>query len=234
MCIARKTKKSTQNRLKKCEELFAERLLQWYKLKKRVFTWRKRILAPYQVLVLEIMLQRTPAERVNELFHRFLKKYPDAHAILRASDENLESDIHTLGLQRRRRILLKNLAVCLVERYNGRVPINEKELLQLPGVGKYVANAVLCYSHGKSVPLIDTNAARVLGRVFGLLVSSDPSSDEHLWTFTQRMLPQMRVREFNWALIDLGALICRPKTPVCNECPMFDRCLYAISKRRLG
>jgi len=216
--------------LEKRKELFVKRLLLWYKSNKRDFDWRKRFLTPYEVLILEIMLQRTPADRVNKLFDRFLKKYPNPYVLLTSSNEELERNIQTLGLQKRRKMLLKNLANYLVKKYNGQPPITEEELLQLPGVGKYVANAVLCYSHGKTVPLIDTNAARVLGRVFGFRVSRNPSTDRNLWVFTENILPTKSVREFNWALIDLGAVICKPKSPLCDNCPISGLCLYALSR----
>jgi len=216
--------------LEKRKELFVKRLLLWYKSNKRDFDWRKRFLTPYEVLILEIMLQRTPADRVNKLFDRFLKKYPNPYVLLTSSNEELERNIQTLGLQKRRKMLLKNLANYLVKKYNGQPPITEEELLQLPGVGKYVANAVLCYSHGKTVPLIDTNAARVLGRVFGFRVSRNPSTDRNLWVFTENILPTKSVREFNWALIDLGAAICKPKSPLCDNCPISGLCLYALSR----
>jgi A/G-specific adenine glycosylase len=185
-------------------------------------------------MILEIMLQRTPAERVNKLFDKFLKKYPNPHVLSSSSDKDLERSIQTLGLQKRRTMLLKNLAEHLIEKFGGYLPSTEEELLQLPGVGRYVANAVLCYSHGKTVPLIDTNAARVLGRVFGFVVTRDPSKDERLWVFAQDILPSKSAREFNWALIDFGALICRPKTPLCDNCPMSDLCLFALSKKTEG
>lgn len=220
--------------LQKSKELFVNRLLRWYKLNKRDFGWRRRFLTPYEVLILEIMLQRTPAERVNKLFDKFLKKYSNPHVLLSSSDKDLERSIQTLGLQKRRRMLLKNLAEYLTEKFDGHLPSTEEGLLQLPGVGRYVANAVLCYSYGKTVPLIDTNAARVLGRVFGFAVTRDPSTDERLWVFAQDILPSKSAREFNWALIDLGALICRPKTPLCDNCPMSDLCLYAVSREGLG
>jgi len=216
---------------KKRQKSFVKRMLQWYESNKRAFSWRTRVLTPYQVLILEIMLQRTPAERVDRLFSKFLNKYPDPYALFKSSDEELELDIQTLGLQKRRRKLLKDLAAHLIEKCDGQVPIKNEELLQLPCVGRYAANAVLCYSHGKSVPLIDTNASRVLGRVFGLRVSSDPSSDKHLWIFAQKILPKKKVREFNWALIDFGALLCKPKNPLCGECPMCDIC---VERSRVG
>lgn len=213
---------------KKTKGLFIERLFTWYESNKRVFSWRRQALTPYQVLILEILLQRTPAERVETILDKFFAKYPNPRALSRASENELKSDIETLGLQNRRVTMLRNLAFYLVEKHGGRVPEAISDLLNIPGVGIYVANAILCFSIGKIVPLIDTNIARVLGRVFGLKVSKDPSSDRHLWAFARRILPKTRIKQFNWALIDLGSLICRPRDPLCHKCPLCDVCTYRV------
>lgn len=214
-------------RLQKRQEAFVEKLLDWYNLNRRPFCWRNQALRPYEVLVLEILLQRTSAERVNEVFPQFIKRYPNPHALYSCFEEHLESDIRTLGLQRRRARMLKNLAEQLVEKWNGTVPERVEELTQLPGVGIYVANAVLCFSHKRAVPLVDTNVARVLARVFRIPASKDPSSDENTWNFAQSMLPEAGVGEYNWALIDFASLICRPRNPLCSGCPVADICLSA-------
>jgi A/G-specific adenine glycosylase len=205
---------------------FVKRLLQWYTLNKRIFSWRKRRLTPYQVLILELMLQRTPAERVERVLDEFLRKFPDPMTLSMASDKELESTIQTLGLQKRRRAMFKKLAEYLVKNYNGNVPMKGDELLQLPGVGIYVANAVLCYCYEEPVPLIDTNVARVLGRVFGLPFRDDPSSEKHLWVFARTILPKRNAKNFNWALIDFGSLVCKPRNPRCFECPMHEICKW--------
>lgn len=203
---------------------FVDRLLQWYALNKRMFSWRRRKLTPYQVLVLELMLQRTPAQRVEGVLDIFLKKFPDPVTLYLASDEELESTIQILGLQKRRRALFKKLAEYLVKKHNGCVPMKSDELRQLPGVGIYVANAVLCYCYGESVPLIDTNAARVLWRIFGLPSRGDPSSERHFWVFAKSILPKRNAKSFNWAIIDFGSLVCKPTNPRCFECPMREIC----------
>ncbi|MCR8488946.1 MAG: hypothetical protein NDP23_05290 [Crenarchaeota archaeon] len=208
---------------------FVNRLFKWYASNGRAFSWRKRNLTPYHVLILEIMLQRTPAQRVEKVFDVFVNKFPNPIALYLASDKELESTIQTLGIQKRRRSLLKNLAEYLVKKYDGRVPVISGELLQLPGVGIYVANAIMCYCYGKPVPLVDTNAARVLARVFGLSSRGDPSSEKHLWIFAEQILPKEDARRFNWAMIDFGSLVCKPKNPRCLECPMKDICRWFLA-----
>jgi A/G-specific adenine glycosylase len=210
---------------------FVDRLLRWYSVHKREFSWRKRELTPYQVLILELMLQRTQAQKVEEVFENFIKKFKDPISLYLSQDSEIESTLRTLGLQKRRRELLKNLAEHLVKKHDGQVPVKLDELLQVPGVGIYVANAILCYCYGKTVPLIDTNAARVLGRIFGLPSRGDPSSEKHFWTFAEHILPKDYSKSFNWALIDFGSLVCRPKNPRCSRCPMCDICTRFLESR---
>lgn len=210
---------------RKRQTFFIEKLLDWYELNGRIFSWRERTLTPYEVLVLEILLQRTPAERVDKIFPKFIKKYPGPRALLKSSKRFLVSDLKTLGLRKRVKNL-KELARQLVKEWKGRVPKDVDKLTKLPGVGIYAANAVLCFSYGKVVPLVDTNVARVLQRVFALPSSGDPNTDKHLWTFVRELLPATKAKEFNWALIDFGAVVCRPKNPLCNECSMLDFCSY--------
>ncbi|MDH5439680.1 MAG: hypothetical protein OEZ48_16835 [Candidatus Bathyarchaeota archaeon] len=207
-------------------EEFVKRLTKWYKMSGRRFSWRERNLTPYEVLVLEILLQRTMAQRVDRLFPEFSRKYPNARVLDSTPKKQLVSDIETLGLEERRAKILKDLARVLVREWNGEVPESVDDLAQLPGVGPYVANAISCFSRQRAVPLVDTNVGRVLHRVFALPVSRNPSSDRHLWTFVKDLVPRMKAKEFNWALIDLGAMVCRPRNPLCDTCPMSSLCIY--------
>jgi A/G-specific adenine glycosylase len=217
--------------LEKQKREFVDRLLRWYSVNKREFSWRKRELTPYQVLILGLMLQRTQAQRVEEVFENFIKKFPDPISLHLSPDSEIESTIQTLGLQKRRKELLKNLAEHLVKKHDGKIPIKLDELLQLPGVGIYVANAISCYCYREAVPLIDTNAVRVLGRIFGLPSRGNPSSEKHFWTFAEHILPKDYSKSFNWALIDFGSLICKPKNPRCSQCPMCDICKWVLECR---
>jgi A/G-specific adenine glycosylase len=207
------------------KHVFIGRTLSWYKLNGRKFSWRQRRLTPYETLVLEIMLRRTTAERVEKIFPVFIKKYPSPRVLYRARECSLSSDLKTLGLKNRVKILRK-LAEEIVRKWAGKIPDKFNDLIQLPGVGIYTANAVLCFSLGKRVPLVDTNVARVLQRVFGL-PSRDPGGNVRLWILARKLLPQKNVMEFNWGLIDLGSMVCRPKNPLCGYCPIHDLCSYA-------
>jgi A/G-specific adenine glycosylase len=145
------------------KELFIGTLLEWHKRNCRDFPWR-RLSDPYKILISEILLQKTRAENVVAVFNRFITKYPNAEKLFTASSSELKSEIEILGLHTQRATKLQKLARILVEIYNGTVPNNKKELLELPGIGIYVANAVLCFAFGYDVPLLDTNIGRIIER----------------------------------------------------------------------
>ena len=228
MTLKRELENTTK--LEKKMKVFVERLLKWYATNKRHFSWRKRHLTPYEVLVLEILLQRTMAERVNEIFPEFIRRYPNPRALHKASERELLSLLKTLGLQKRRIKLLKALAKEMIDEYGKNFPTEIEEIVKLSGVGRYGASAVLCFSYGKPVALVDTNIARVIHRIFAQPVRDDPSSDDSMWRFVQRILPKDRARDFNWGLIDFGAMVCRAKNPLCNQCPMADICAHATGE----
>jgi A/G-specific adenine glycosylase len=174
-------------------------------------------------LIAELLLQRTRADLVEPLYHRFLSTYPDAEALATTEPAQTEELLRPLGfLHRSRR--LPALGRALVERHGGRVPRSKRALVSLPGVGEYVANAVLTIAFGRRMPLLDPNVIRLLARVLGRTSArARPRDDAALWEFVGELLPRRRAREFSLALVDLGALVCRPR-PHCYVCPLRSRC----------
>ena len=209
----------------KNKEFFVKNLLKWYEINGREFFWRKKKLDPFQFVVLEIVLQRTTAKRVNKLFDAFFRKYSTIDRIYQSTDFELEADLQVFGLQRRKREIIKKLAKHLKELHDGRLPLNMEELIEIPGIGSYIANAVSCY-YGKCAPFLDTNSARVLGRFFGMPISRNPSSDRKLYDFAEQLMPHNNALELNWALIDFGALVCTAKKPRHDICVLNSKCRY--------
>jgi A/G-specific adenine glycosylase len=203
------------------------RVLAWFRGHGRDFPWRETD-DPYHVLIAELLLQRTRADLVEPLYHRFLAVYPDAHALAKAEPAETEELLRPLGfLHRSRR--LPALGQSLVDRHHGDVPRSKQALLALPGVGEYVANAVMTVAFGQRMPLLDPNVIRLLARVLGRTSTrSRPRDDAALWEFVAHLLPRRRAREFSLALVDLGALVCR-KRPRCFECPLRPRCNAFLS-----
>jgi len=208
------------------QKLFTTRLLAWFETHARFFPWRETR-DPYKILVAEMMLRKTTAGQVQTIFHTFFDKYPSPIFLARATPSEIEDSIRPLGLEHRRADLLKKLAKNIVEKHNGKVPgVNEK-LRSLPGVGQYTANAVLCLAYGRDLPLLDTNFIRILERVFRIKsLKARARMDESLWRLASKLIPKGKGREFNLAVLDFGALVCRARHPTHDVCPLNDFCLY--------
>jgi A/G-specific adenine glycosylase len=198
-------------------------VLTWFAASGRKFPWRERR-DPYRVLIAELLLQRTRADLVVQLYERFLHRYPNPYVLARAAPEEVVDFLRPLGfLHRSGRLPV--LANEIVDRYNGKVPSSKAALVSLSGVGDYVANAVLAIAFNKRRPLLDPNVARLLERLFGRgSMRNRPRDDRTLWEFIESLLPRRNTSEFSLALIDLGALVCRPKRPRCFACPLCPRC----------
>lgn len=197
-------------------------LLRWFDAEGRDLPWRRRR-DPYAVLVAELLLQRTRADLVPPVYEAFLAAFPDPAALAEATPERVLDVIRPLGLPARA-ARLPVLGRELVERHGGRVPRDPASLRALTGVGPYVANAVAAVAYGRRVPLLDPNVIRVLDRVFDRRSArSRPRADRELWAFVAWLLPRRRAADFGLALVDLGALVCRPR-PRCDACPLRGRC----------
>jgi len=213
--------------------LFVERLLAWWESNKQQFPWRKES-DPYRILIAEMLLRKTTARQVATIYKDFLRFFPDPKSLAEASIESLEIILKPLGMYKVRARILKDLGRVLVTKFSGYVPRSKHELLSLPGVSEYTANAVLCFAYNKEVPLVDTNVIRILYRVFVLKSDRKRAKDDpKIWRFVQEILPKGRARDFNLALIDFAHKICRPKNPICSSCIMLDICSSPEIKERL-
>ena len=199
---------------------FRRRLLAWFRTAGRDLPWR-RTRDPYRVLVSEFMLQQTQVSRVLEYYPRFLSRYPDLEALARARPRAVREAWEGLGYYRRA-ANLHRLAREVVRRHAGTVPADPAELEQLPGVGPYTAGAVASFAYEKPAPAVDTNARRVIQRVFGCrtarrvqatALALQPRRGKTAWSLNQ-------------ALMELGALVCSARAPKCPSCPVSRHCLW--------
>ncbi|RZN33520.1 MAG: A/G-specific adenine glycosylase [Methanophagales archaeon ANME-1-THS] len=213
------------------KEFFVTTLLKWHKKNRRDFPWR-RTSDPYKILISEILLQKTRAENVVPVFNSFSSKYPDAKKLSTASYNELKNEIEILGLFNQRAAKLQKLTKILVEKYNGKVPNNKKELLELPGIGNYIANAVLCFAFGYDLPLLDTNIGRIIERVFSIKVTGEERKKDKVWEMIAEIVPASKSREYNYSLIDFGALVCTAKNPKHNLCPLAEICDYYLGDKK--
>ncbi|GAI04625.1 unnamed protein product, partial [marine sediment metagenome] len=212
--------------LVKNEKTFVRRLLKWYRGNRRSFPWREASRTPYEVLVAELMLQRTIAIKVGGVYETFLEKYPTPAALATASVAEMMGDIETLGLHAVRAKRFKELGRKILDEHGGEIPREKDALEALPGVGRYIANAVRCFAFGEDAALVDTNFSRVLGRVFYGDEKSLPPEKLDSWAFAQGLIPGGRCREFNYALLDFASLVCKAKGARHEACPVNDICAF--------
>jgi A/G-specific adenine glycosylase len=217
--------------------LFRRRLVKWYDLHRRDLPWRELAPGsdhpdPYHVLVSEAMLQQTQVATVIPYFNRFLRQFATVQALAAADEQAVLRLWQGLGYYSRARNL-RAAARRIVDHFDGRVPAEPEQLLNLPGVGRYTAGAVASIAFGRRVPILDGNVMRVLARLD--CIETDPrqkSTQQHLWIRAQEVLPRQRVGDFNSALMELGATVCTPRNPQCLICPVRAHCQAAASGKQ--
>jgi len=200
------------------------RLAQWFRSNRRSFPWRETKRSPYEILIAEIMLQKTRAENIVPTYRKFIRKYPDFESLSRADIQEIKRIVGVLGLSNMRARNLLRVGQEVVK--NGRIPRNREQLLKIPGVGPYIANAFLLYAYNERLPVVDTNVRRLYGRIFSFESKKDPRRDKNVWIFAEKLLPICNYKEFTWALMDFCASVCKPKNPLCRSCPISDICDY--------
>lgn len=208
-----------------------EQLLSWFERWGRSFPWREPDRTPYEVILAEILLQRTTASGVARVYPAYLGRYPSWTALAQASREDLERMLRPLGLWRQKALEHPCLAQSIEER-GGAVPCSRAELERLQGIGPYTASAVLAVIYGQAELLFDVNMARLLERFFGSPVCASGSRQRLLHALALRLMTDGRSLQVNWAALDFGALVCRARNPLCSECPLQDKCQYFTLRER--
>jgi len=205
---------------------FSKHLLTWWHKSKRDFQWRHTN-DPYSILIVEMLLRKTTAQQVNGVYEALISKYPDVKSLSEADEDELRDMIKCLGIEHKRAKLLKEVSTVILKNYNGVIPSAQKELLELPGIGLYAANAILSFSHGQDVPMVDTNFVRVIKRVFDFKSSrARARDDKRVWEFAETLVPKGRGKEFNLAVIDFAASVCQARAPKCEVCPLTSICVF--------
>jgi len=199
-------------------------LLRWWDYGKRYYPWRENQ-DPYKVLVAEVLLHRTRADQVVPLYEAFLRRFPDAGSLARSTPYELVELFHSVGLRWRWK-LLHAMAVQLGESFDGQIPEDFEMLVSLPGISHYIASAVRCFAFGKPDVILDTNTVRVLGRLLGLTVTDSSRRSRLFKTILEQLIDHEHPREFNFALIDLAAQVCRSSSPLHDKCCLKNYCSY--------
>jgi A/G-specific adenine glycosylase len=210
---------------------FQCRLLAWYRANRRKLPWRGTR-NPYRVLVSEIMLQQTQVERVKGYYRRFVRRYPTFDDLAAAPEPAVRESWEGLGYYARARNLQATARIVVAE-HGGRLPADSQAMRRLPGIGRYTAGAVLSIAYGQSEPILDTNAARVLTRVFSVRTRRGKSAlQRRLWELARSLTPAEGAGDFNQAIMDLGATVCRARTPHCAVCPLRADCSTQRRRKR--
>lgn len=211
------------------ERLFVKRILVWFSGNKRTFPWRKTS-DPYKILITEHLLRKTTAKQVKDIYEAFFVDFPNFTSLAESPKDRIIDIIRPLGLQNQRAELLQKTATRLVELEG--VPNEEKQLLELPGVGQYCADAVRCLAYDEDMPMVDRNVIRVINRIFCILPQGvNPSSEKaarFARNFVREFLPRGNSKSFNLALLDFAAIVCKAKNPLCSSCPQKDLCNWQV------
>ena len=213
------------------EKIITKKILKWYDLNKRLLPWRKKVSLEkkqYYTLISEFMLQQTQVTTVIPFFNRFIKNLPSINSLAKANEKKLIKLWQGLGYYSRARNL-KKTAQAIIENFEGKLPNNLKDLLTLPGVGNYTANAILAIAFNKPYIPLDGNIERVLKRYLYLKKKKEIQKDNLL----QKKIifgTSSRSSDYAQALMELGALICKPSNPRCDECPIKINCKSFLNK----
>ncbi|GAA6617080.1 A/G-specific adenine glycosylase [Scytonema sp. NUACC26] len=203
---------------------FRQQMVSWGNQNRRDFPWRKTS-DPYAILVAEFLLQKTDAETVVPIYETFLSRYPTLKSLTTAKIEDIGILLNPLGLFFRAERLHQSACI-ICDRDRGKIPNTEKQLLELPGIGKYTARAICSQAFSQPLAVLDTNVARILERFFGLQGERVKSRCKILWQAAEKVAPGIEVGNWNLTLLDFGALVCTAKNPRCTECPLSQKCRF--------
>ena len=207
------------------EEILSKKILNWYDFNKRSLPWRKNVSLQkreYYTLVSEFMLQQTQVVTVIPYFNEFIKNIPSLKILAKVQNKKLLKLWEGLGYYSRARSL-KKTAQILIKKFKGKLPDNFDDLIKLPGIGNYTASAILAIAFNKPYIPLDGNIERVLKRYLYLKNEKDIQK-KNLIKKKSIFGISSRSSDYAQALMELGALICKPNNPLCNQCPISNKC----------
>jgi A/G-specific adenine glycosylase len=199
------------------------KLLKWFQENKRSLPWRG-VKDWYKIWISEVMLQQTQVDTVIPYYHRFIEKFDSVKKLANASQEEILKIWEGLGYYSRARNLQK-AAQLFVSQYKSQLPTNREELLRIPGFGPYTTNAVLSIAFNQPYGVMDGNVKRVIARLFAIKEDvRDIKTQKKIQYLIDTLLPLEFPGDFNEAIMELGATICKPSSPICTICPISAEC----------
>ena len=202
---------------------FNKSLLAWYRKSARDLPWRKTS-DPYKIWISEVMLQQTTVAAATPYYDRWLKKFPNIESVATAPLQTILKAWQGLGYYSRARNIHATAKI-ITKEYAGIFPDKKEHLRKLPGLGPYTVGAVLSIAFDQREPIIDANVRRVVMRQLKIMGKATPEHDKEILGFLLNVMPQKDNRSFNQALMELGALVCRSKSPTCLTCPVRQSCV---------
>ena len=213
-------------------KIFARDLTRWYQKHQRSLPWRDSR-DPYHIWASEIMLQQTTVNAVIPYYERWLKTFPTVFDLARADIHDVLKAWQGLGYYARAKNFHK-AAGLVVDDHEGKLPADPVVVRSLPGFGPYTTGSVLSIAYDARLPIIDANVRRVVMRLLALPGEADTQQDKKVTAFLEKVLPRKGVGDFNQALMELGALVCRSKEPLCLLCPVRPYCsAYTKGKQEI-
>lgn len=212
-------------------EYFTRHLLRWHATTNRLLPW-KGIRNPYLIWLSEIILQQTRAEQAIPYYEKLTQRFPTVTDLAQASEDELMKLWQGLGYYARARHLHVT-AKAIVERFNGIFPSRYEDILSLKGIGPYTAAAIASFAFEQPYPVVDGNVYRVIARFFGIDISIDSSEAKRFFYSKAKQLIQYadKPSAYNQAIMDFGALLCKPAQPLCGECPLAKKCRAFIENK---
>ena len=210
-------------------DFFSKKLLEWHAKNPRQLPWEGGPRDPYHIWISEVIMQQTRIEQGASYYLRFVNRFPDVFQLAAASLDEVLRYWQGLGYYTRARNLHK-AAKFIVTEHNGVFPNTYDQLIRLPGVGPYSASAIASFAYNLPYPVVDGNVKRVVARFEGIHESINlPSVHEMIRKHTVAYMRSVDPATFNQAIMNFGALICKPQNPLCDQCPLKSRCVAYIS-----
>ncbi|UPT76686.1 hypothetical protein MN086_06415 [Sulfurovum sp. XGS-02] len=206
---------------------FKIKLLDWFQHNQRSFPWREANRSCYEIVIAEILLQRTKAETVKKYYQVFLNRFNSWESLAASTEVEIGEYLKPFGLWRQRSKRIKALAQ-EIERLHG-LPKSKKQLEKLPIMGKYIVNTILTQCYGHKEAFVDVNMVRVLERFFRPGEKVDFRYDPFIQNLAKKIVYRQKHKEtifLNWAILDFSALVCKSKNPLCSKCPLYRKCNY--------
>jgi A/G-specific adenine glycosylase len=200
------------------------KILKYLYLLHRDFPWRHKI-TPYRIMIAEFMLQRTRADQVEPVYKQFIKRYPSVVSLSKAKTKEIAQYTKHLGIHWRARHFI-TAAKFIMKEYKGRIPSNREKLLAIPGVGEYVAGAILTVAFQKPEWVIDSNIARFLNRYHGLGLQGEIRRKKEIIELSKQFFNHKNPRRLLFGILDFTALVCLPRNPLCQSCHLKRKCKY--------